>query len=834
VARAYHRFTMGKKTLGSVSACLLGTSLALAVAACGSNDTSSRNQPTPDGGGGDLGSGGKGAAGSGGGGAGAAGFGGSGAAGGGGGSSGGAGAAGGGAGGSTQADAGASCIDPGSFPTPPGGTLSVESTCGGAVTACGGNVEGKTLALESWCVTSDSLNTRIRSVCSAASIGSASTGSASGSVSFSAGSFTLDLQGQASVDVGFPNACTFGQCGALESSLTGAGLFGNCGSDGSGGCFCTVERFFTVKDSGTYTVSGTTITTSSGQKFDYCLGSSGLTLEQTSGSATVGAATFAKPTATPEKCDGIDNDLNGIVDDDPRDCPPCNTAGVCATFSATCQGQAGWTCSYTSPDYQANETACDGKDNDCDGLVDEPSPEVCNGKDDDCNGTKDDPAAADADCVSKNGAGYVCQGGLCTCPHVCGGTCADIGTDTENCGACGTACPAGGSCVAGKCQCPASAPTDCTTKCADLSTDAKNCGTCGNACSVACDAGTCISVKDIELADYTVCALMSNGTVRCWGNGSSGALGNGDTSNSATPVIVKNLTTAAGLATGTRCSWLAGKTAVCWGENYFGEVGDGTKNDAHTPVAVSGLSSVAGMAAASQFTCAWTTAGSAYCWGDGTSDQLGDPSAGSPLTPHLVPNLSGVKQMAVGLQHTCALKSDGTAICFGSNIEGQLGATGGASVSGLTGAVEISLGALHSCARLSNGTVKCWGDNGYGELGDGSGKNQPAPVLVSGLTGVTQIAAGGEHTCALLGDGTAKCWGWNQDQELGDGTTAPNQPTPQPVVGLTGVKKIVCGGENTCALLDTGEVKCWGGNSFGQCGTGAKANPVGTPTTIVW
>ena len=74
-----------------------------------------------------------------------------------------------------------------------------------------------------------------------------------------------------------------------------------------------------------------------------------------------------------ETCDGIDNDKNGAIDDNPRDPPPCpKVLGVCtAGVTATCDGAAGWKCAYTSKDYESEESKCDGLDNDCDGLVDE-------------------------------------------------------------------------------------------------------------------------------------------------------------------------------------------------------------------------------------------------------------------------------------------------------------------------------------------------------------------------------------------------------------------------------------------------------------------------------
>ncbi len=74
----------------------------------------------------------------------------------------------------------------------------------------------------------------------------------------------------------------------------------------------------------------------------------------------------------PEVCDGIDNDGSGAVDDALTDTPTCSTLGVCAGGAAPeCFGSSGWSCVSTDPAYERVEARCDLLDNDCDGQVDE-------------------------------------------------------------------------------------------------------------------------------------------------------------------------------------------------------------------------------------------------------------------------------------------------------------------------------------------------------------------------------------------------------------------------------------------------------------------------------
>jgi E3 ubiquitin-protein ligase HERC3 len=158
-------------------------------------------------------------------------------------------------------------------------------------------------------------------------------------------------------------------------------------------------------------------------------------------------------------------------------------------------------------------------------------------------------------------------------------------------------------------------------------------------------------------------------------------------------------------------------------------------------------------------------------------------------------------------------------------------------------ATAITSGSGYTCALLDNATVKCWGGNSFGGLGQGDtnnrgdsenevGDNLAAIDLGSERT-ATAIAAGNEHTCAILDTGAVKCWGRNYFGQLGQGDTndrgdgademGDNLPAIDLGTGLTATA-LALGDEHTCALLNTAAVKCWGWNVNGQLGLGDANN----------
>lgn len=367
-------------------------------------------------------------------------------------------------------------------------------------------------------------------------------------------------------------------------------------------------------------------------------------------------------------------------------------------------------------------------------------------------------------------------------------------------------------------------------------------------------------VTDIDISDYGTpgfaCAVQS-GAAKCWGDNSSGQLGNGTTTSSLVPVTVTGLSSdVISIATGSAhaCAVLGTTGSVkCWGLNNIGQLGDGTINNSLVPVAVSGIGDGSGATKVSvgyRHSCALVS-GVVKCWGHNNYGQLGDGTNTNSSVPVTAVGLPpGVKDIAAagdgvgGSALTCAIDSLGAVKCWGENSMGQVGdgtATSRNSpvqVVGLTtGFSQVSVSPGTACALKSTGQSYCWGNNTSGQLGLGWGGFAYIPVDTTNMTSqITAVTLGSRSACAIK-NGGLWCWGNNYTGNLGNGDTV-NQGSPVAVVGLgSGVTSVSMESDtsntyqHTCAVQN-GSAKCWGDNSTGQLGNGASGGAYSSPQQV--
>jgi alpha-tubulin suppressor-like RCC1 family protein len=208
----------------------------------------------------------------------------------------------------------------------------------------------------------------------------------------------------------------------------------------------------------------------------------------------------------------------------------------------------------------------------------------------------------------------------------------------------------------------------------------------------------------------------------------------------------------------------------------------------------------------------------------------------------------GIAQIEAMGSNTCVRTVDGEIYCWGANAWGQLGqghvdpiGDGPDELANLNPvdlgpdryAIDLTLGNEFTCALLDDHTVRCWGRNGFGQLGQGTtqargdGPGEMGAALVTTDLGpgtVVDVESGGQHSCALFDDGTIKCWGHSSDGKIGLGAVGHTGDGPGemgtalPVVNLGSgllVRSLAVGTVNNCAIMTTGQWKCWGSNANG-------------------
>ena len=336
--------------------------------------------------------------------------------------------------------------------------------------------------------------------------------------------------------------------------------------------------------------------------------------------------------------------------------------------------------------------------------------------------------------------------------------------------------------------------------------------------AVQISAGGFVVNEEPEEAQHT-CAVLSDGTVRCWGANSHGQLGDGTTERRATPVTVVGLADVVQVAAGGAhtCAVVSDGTVSCWGFNAQAQLGfEGS--DSPVPLQVPGVEGTVQVSATSHLSCARTPGGDLWCWGGWV------PPGEIRTEPVLYDDFSAISDspmvdLSVGWDHFCYAFASGEAYCDGDD-----GWCQSSPASSLSDVAQIDARYwMRTCAILADGTASCWGHcgmTGSGLCAEGQWITcEPLPV--AGLSDVVGISQGQDHTCAVLADGTAWCWGANWVGQLGiDDRDVTGSVEPLQVVGLENVVQVSGGTQHTCAVVADGSAWCWGNNVFGQLGTG--------------
>lgn len=268
-------------------------------------------------------------------------------------------------------------------------------------------------------------------------------------------------------------------------------------------------------------------------------------------------------------------------------------------------------------------------------------------------------------------------------------------------------------------------------------------------------------VATLSVGKAHACVVFTSGGAKCWGANDSGQLGTGNYSSTVVPTDVTGYTSNVKTidAGGSHSCLVTASTneIFCFGNNSSGQLGNGTVSSSALPVRVSGITTAVEVSAGDSYSCARLSAGDAYCWGNNTEGTLGDGSGLGMFVPVNVDVIgSNARRISAGLNHTCATrKSDGEVMCWGRGQEGQRGdnTTTQRNIPTSTNpalkqAYDISARGNHTCAWMGTCNAKCWGDNTYGQLGNGTTVSSSVPASLTFCSGSDPTPTPEPEACA--------------------------------------------------------------------------------------
>ncbi len=403
------------------------------------------------------------------------------------------------------------------------------------------------------------------------------------------------------------------------------------------------------------------------------------------------------------------------------------------------------------------------------------------------------------------------------------------------------------------------------------------------------------SWKELKGVWLHYCAVADNDQMYCWGRNNDGQLGNGNTNNQSSPVQIASVSGAGQWQTFSpganhTCAIAANHQMYCWGDNSTGSLGNNTTTNSLTPVQVVnpvGVTQWTDALNSYDHNCAIADDNQTYCWGWGFNYVLGNGDQNHRLVPTLV-DITKVDGSGPAVQFggITVAKSDaqmvndshlrvkvpahavgkvditisnnptdsqtyldifeytdlspGLILTSISKIEDNYFGGEEVIVQGDNfvnqNYKQVSAATYHTCAIDLSSQIVCWGRGSEGLLGNGLISDQFTPVPINNPVGVNSwrsVETGFNHTCAIADNDQAYCWGKNDRGQIGDGSMS-DEFTPTLITRPAGVnswRTIKTGFAHACAIADNNQAYCWGGGSFGVLGNGSSSDQ-NTPTLV--
>ena len=191
------------------------------------------------------------------------------------------------------------------------------------------------------------------------------------------------------------------------------------------------------------------------------------------------------------------------------------------------------------------------------------------------------------------------------------------------------------------------------------------------------------NVESVAMKEFFACAKLTDGTARCWGYNNRGQIGNLALTSTASPIqpdvtVTGSLTNFVDIAVSSTatCAIITGGTVLCWGGGAGGNRGDGVVSSSavFTGVVATGISNAVQIEGTLHGFCARLADSTVVCWGYNSAGLVGnDDMPNNAYTPQVAVGLSDVRYITSGFYHICAALNSGEIKCWGRGTSYKLG-----------------------------------------------------------------------------------------------------------------------------------------------------------------
>ncbi len=338
----------------------------------------------------------------------------------------------------------------------------------------------------------------------------------------------------------------------------------------------------------------------------------------------------------------------------------------------------------------------------------------------------------------------------------------------------------------------------------------------------------------VEVGSNVACTVLESGRLFCWGRGGYVGDGTFEDRSIATEVLTNDndvMVSKVVIGSSHACALISNGSVMCWGQEYEGKLGDGVERGtwdiANTPNYTAPLPDgrlAVDIGVDTSSTCAVLDNGSISCWGRAgytllRSYENNQPnvgySFGNGITVESITSYGGKEDGRVS--GMCVILSNDTVSCWHGSLKDSYSFSPHSPV-------MMAIGARHACVLLSDSSIRCWGDNDFGQIGDGTWESKGSPITIQGFDNqdpIISISAGIAITCAVTSSGKVYCWGSNSLGAVGDGTVYGLYEKPVKIDPLLNVTEIIYLPYAYCAKYNDGHIGCWGDNEWGIIGDGS-------------